>query len=39
MEFGGSLIKFAAGGVWDMLVSVRVQALTEMAAKLPEGYE
>ena len=31
--------KRSDSGGWDMLVSVRVQALTEMAAKLPGGYE
>ena len=31
--------KRSESGGWDMLVSVKVQALTEMAAKLPGGYE
>jgi len=31
--------KRSESGGWDMLVSVRVQALAEMAAKLPGGYE
>jgi len=33
------LLSEAKAGGWDMLVSVRVQALAEMVAKLPGGYE
>jgi len=39
LQSKSSASKRSESGGCDLLVSVRVQALTEMAAKLPGGYE